>query len=181
MGAILSHSRKWQLQQRSTCGFLSFSPWPLPSPKLKLKLMLKLTHGFCMVTMEATILDTTATMVTMDMEVSGVARRGRLKLPPLLMLTLPLMLTLKLTHGFCMEATILEATILDTTVIMVLDMDMDLYGVARRGRPEPKLSLLLMLMPIPGCIMDMVVTMALVTTIEDGEATGGEDTDTGVD
>merc|ERR1719402_2212464 len=127
--------------------------------------MLKLTHGFCMVTMEATILDTTATMVTMDMEVSGVARRGRLKLPPLLMLTLPLMLMLKLTHGFCMEA-----TILDTTVIMVLDMDMDmdLYGVARRGRPKPKLPLLLMLMPIPGCIMDMVVTMALVTTTEDG-------------
>merc|ERR1712033_134422 len=177
MGAILSHSRKWQLQQRSTCGFLSFSPWPFPNPKLKLKLMLKLTHGFCMVTMEATILDTTATMVTMDMEVSGVARRGRLKLPPLLML--PLMLTLKLTHGFCMEATILEATILDTTVIMVLEMDMDLYGVARRGRP--KLPLLLMLMLIPGCIMDMVATMALVTTIEDGEAMGGEDTDTGVD
>merc|ERR1711964_674279 len=123
----------------------------------------------------------TATMVTMDMEVSGVARRGRLKLPPLLMLTLPLMLMLKLTHGFCMEATILEVTILDTTVIMVLDMDMDLYGVARRGRPKPKLPLLLMLMPIPGCIMDMVATMALVTTIEDGEATGGEDTDTGVD
>merc|ERR1712033_37892 len=138
--------------------------------------MLKLTHGFCMVTIEATILDTTATMVTMDMEVSGVARRGRLKLPPLLRLTLPLMLMLKLTHGFCMEA-----TILDTTVIMVLDMDMDLYGVAKRGRPKPKLPLLLMLVPIPGCIMDMVVTMALVTTIEDGEATGGEDTDTGVD
>merc|ERR1712033_20237 len=149
MGAILSHSRKWQLQQRSTCGFLSFSPWPLPNPKLKLKLMLKLTHGFCMVTMEATILDTTATMVTMDMEVSGVARRGRLKLPLLLML----MLLLKLTHGFCMEATILEATILDTTVIMVLDMGMDLYGVAKRGRPKPKLPLLLML--VPGCIMDM--------------------------
>merc|ERR1719309_1457911 len=118
-------------------------------------------------------------MVTMDMEVSGVARRGRLKLPPLLMLTLPLMLML--THGFCMEATILEATILDTMVIMVLDMDMDmdLYGVARRGRPKPKLPLLLMLVPIPGCIMDMVVTMALVTTTEDGEDTGGEDT--GVD
>merc|ERR1712033_141084 len=120
----------------------------------------------------------------MDMEVSGVARRGRLKLPPLLMLTLPLMLTLKLTHGFCMEATILEATILDTTVIMVLDMDMDmdLYGVARRGRPKPKLPLLLMLVPIPGCIMDMVVTMALVTTMEDGEDMDGEDTDiSGVD
>merc|ERR1712002_704312 len=116
-------------------------------------------------------------VLDMDMDLYGVARRGRLKLPPLLMLTLPL----KLTHGFCMEATILVATTLDTTVIMVLDMDMDLYGVARRGRPKPKLPLLLMLMPIPGCIMDMVATMALVTTIEDGEATGGEDTDTGVD
>merc|ERR1712033_99572 len=158
MGAILSHSRKWQLQQRSTCGFLSFSPWPLPNLKQKLKLMLKLTHGFCMVTMEATILDTTVTMVTMDMEVSGVARRGRLKLPPLLMLT----------HGFCMEATILEATIPDTTVTMVLDMDMDmdLYGVARRGKP--KLPLVLMLMLIPTCCMDMA---SMVATMEDGEDT----------
>merc|ERR1712121_578376 len=127
--------------------------------------------------MEATILEATIldTMVTMDMDLdSGVARRGRLKLPPLLKLTLKLLLMPKLTHIFCMEATILEATILDTMVTM--DMDLD-SGVARRGRP--KLLLLLMLMPIPGCIMDMVVTMALVTTTEDGEDTGGEDT--GVD
>merc|ERR1712002_1000261 len=147
-------------------------------PLLKLKLMLKLTHSFCM---EATILAATIldTMVTMDMDLdSGVARRGRLKLPPLLKLTLKLLLMPKLTHIFCMEATILEATILDTMVTMVMDLD---SGVARRGRPKlrPKLPLLLMLMPIPGCIMDMVVTMALVTTTEDGEDTGGEDT--GVD
>merc|ERR1712002_248026 len=145
-------------------------------PLLKLKLMLKLTHCFCMeaTILEATILDT---MVTMDMDLdSGVARRERLKLPPLLKLTLLLMP--KLTHIFCMEATILEAIILDTMVTM--DMDLD-SGVARRGRPKlrPKLPLLLMLMLIPGCIMDMVVTMALVTTTEDGEDTGGEDT--GVD
>merc|ERR1711970_769493 len=36
-----------------------------------------------------------------------------------------------------------------------------------------------MLMLIPGCIMDMVVTMVLVTTMEDGEDTDGEDTDSG--
>merc|ERR1712033_44118 len=91
MGAILSHSRKWQLQQRSTCGFLSFSPWPLPNLKQKLKLMLKLNHGFCMVTMEATILDTTVTMVLdmdMDMDLYGVAKRGKPKLPLVLMLML---------------------------------------------------------------------------------------------
>merc|ERR1712215_433915 len=132
--------------------------------------MPKLTHGFCMeaTILEATILDTMVTMV-MDLD-SGVARRGRLKLPPLLKLTLKLLLMPKLTHGFCMEATILEATILDTMVTMVMDLD---SGVARRGRLtlRPKLPLLLMLMPIPGCIMDMVVTMALATTIEDGEDT----------
>merc|ERR1719495_855070 len=119
--------------------------------------------------MEATILEATIldTMVTMDMDLdSGFARRGRLKLPPLLKLTLKLLLMPKLTHIFCMEATILEATILDTMVTM--DMDLD-SGVARRGtlKLPPwlklmlKLLLMLMLMPIPGCIMDMVVTMAL--------------------
>merc|ERR1711970_333506 len=58
---------------------------------------------------------------------------------------------------------------------MVLDME---CGVARRGRLRPNLLLTLML--IPGCFMAMVVTMALVTTMEDGEATDGEDTDSGV-
>merc|ERR1711970_1080493 len=128
-------------------------------------------------TMEVTL----DTVLDMDMDLCGVARRGRLKLPPLLLLILTprLILTLKLTHGFCIE--VLEATMVDTmevTLDTVLDMDMDLCGVARRGRPN--LPLLLTLMLIPGCIMDMVVTMALVTTMEDGEDTDGEDMDSGV-
>merc|ERR1719369_1806953 len=117
------------------------------------------------------------TVLDTDMDLCGVARRGRLKLPPLLLLilTLKLILMPKLTHGFCIE--VLEATMVDTMEV-TLDTDMDLCGVARRGRPN--LPLLLTLMLIPGCIMDMVVTMVLVTTMEDGEDTDGEDMDSGV-
>merc|ERR1719369_961944 len=110
-------------------------------------------------------------VLDMDM-VCGVARRGRLSLPPLL----PLILMPKLTPIFCTEATmVLVIMVVTTGPDMVLDME---CGVARRGRL--RLPLLLTLMLIPGCFMDMVVTMALVTTMEDGEDTDGEDTDSGV-
>merc|ERR1711970_1485192 len=137
----------------------------------------KLTHGFCMEATMVLVITTPDTMVTMvlDMDmVCGVARRGRLKLPPLL----PLILMPKLTPIFCMEATMVLVIMVATTgPDMVLDME---CGVARRGRLRPNLPLLLTLMLIPGCIMDMVVTMALVTTMEDGEDTDGEDMDSGV-
>merc|ERR1719369_1651155 len=84
------------------------------------------------------------TVLDMDMDLCGVARRGRLKLPPLL----KLILTLKPTHGFCIE--VLEATMVDTmevTLDTVLDTDMDLCGVARRGRLKLPPLLLLILMP----------------------------------
>merc|ERR1719290_975566 len=96
-------------------------------------------------TMEVTL----DTVLDMDMDLCGVARRGRLKLPPLLLLILTprLILMPKLTHGFCIE--VLEATMVDTmevTLDTVLDMDMDLCGVARRGRPNlPPLLLILTL------------------------------------
>merc|ERR1719369_1874102 len=119
---------------------------------LKLILTPKLTHGFCIEVLEATMVDTIEvtldTVLDTDVDLCGVARRGRLKLPPLLLLilTLKLILKPKLTHGFCIE--VLEATMVDTmevTLDTVLDTDMDLCGVARRGRLKlPPLLLLIL-------------------------------------
>merc|ERR1739845_72251 len=118
-------------------GRLKLPPWLLLILTLRLILAPKLTHGFCIEVLEATMVDTMEvtldTVLDTDMDLCGVARRGRLKLPPLLLL----ILTPKLTHGFCIE--VLEATMVDTmevTVDTVLDMDMDVCGVARRGRPN---------------------------------------------
>merc|ERR1739845_80171 len=95
-------------------GRLKLPPWLLLILTLRLILAPKLTHGFCIEVLEATMVDTMEvtldTVLDMDMDLCGVARRGRLKLPPwlLLILTLRLILTPKLTHGFCIE--VLEAT-----------------------------------------------------------------------
>merc|ERR1719369_2555974 len=136
------------LDMDMVCGVARRGRLKLP-PLLPLILMLKLTPIFCMeATMVLVIMVvTTGPDMVLDME-CGVARRGRLSLPLLLplILMLKLILTPKLTPIFCMEATMVLVIMVTTGPDMVLDMDMDLCGVARRGRLNLPLLLLLILM-----------------------------------
>merc|ERR1719186_449780 len=142
-----------------------------PLPNLPLKLLLNLVTSMAMdmdLDMD-TMADTTDSdiVVTMDMDIFGDVRRGRLKPnPPPNLPPKPLPI---LTFTMDMDMDTMEDTM---DLAMAVTMDVDIFGDVRRGKLKP--NPLPNLQRIPTSTTDMDMDSAMVDTMDMALDTMGE-------